>query len=88
MPTTPPPGVGVKRCQAAMLHKEMTRVPSDNSGHYAAIPGTTPVLWEPAAPYADMPDAVPATMLPTPCTFLYYRTLGRHGEDPRMVYGP
>ena len=66
----------------------VTGVPSANSDHCTAIPGTALVLWEPATPCADMLDAVPTIVLPTPRTFLYCRTLGRHGEDPRMVYGP
>ena len=88
MPTTPPHNAESDGVWPVYRTASVTGVSSANSGHYAAIPGTAPVLWEPAAPYADMPDAVPATMPPTPRTFLLRRTLGEHGCNPWMMYGP
>ena len=88
MPTTPPQSTESDGVRPPYRTAGVTGVSSVNSGHCAAIPGTALVLWEPATPCADMLDAVPTIVLPTPRTFLYCRTLGRHGEDPRMVYGP
>ena len=61
----------------------VTKVPSANSSHCSVIPGPVATLWEPAMPCTDVPGTVAATVLPTSCTFLCYRTLDRYGRDPR-----
>jgi len=84
MPTTPQQswesgGVRPPRRTAAV-----TGVPFANSGHCSAIPGPVATLWEPATPCADVPGTAPATVLPTPGTFLCCRTLNRYGRNPRL----
>ena len=86
MPTTPPrnaksSGVRPPCCTAAV-----TGVPSANSGHCSAIPSTMSTLWEPAASYADVPGAAPATVLPTPRTFSAAEP--SIGMDMTLEHGP
>ena len=53
-----------------------------NSGHCTAIPGAVTPLWEPAIHCANVRGTAPATMLPTPCTFLILSSL----QAPRAAW--
>ena len=88
MPTTPLLSAGSDDVRPPCLIAATTGVPSVNSDQCTAIPGTVPTLWEPATPCAGVPDTSLATVLPTPRTFPYCRTLDKHGHNPRTRYGP
>ena len=64
----------------------VTGVPSANSGHCSAIPGTVATLWEPVT-LCETCSALlqpPCCQLPVlPSCFPLRRTLKRHGHDPR-----
>jgi hypothetical protein len=69
MPTIPPRSTELDDVRPPCRTAAVTGVPSSNSGHCSAIPGTVTTLWEPATPCADMPGIALATVLPTPRTF-------------------
>ena len=68
MPITPPQSAESDGVRTLCRTAAVTGVPSANSGHCSAIPGTVATLWEPATPCADVPSTAPATVLPTPRT--------------------
>jgi len=69
MPTTPPQSGESGGVRPPCRTAAVTGVPSTNSGHCSAIPGTAATLWEPATLRADVLGIATTTVLPTPCTF-------------------
>ena len=69
MPTTPTRSAESNDVRPPCRTAAVTGVPSANSSHCTVIPGTAPVLWEPATPCADVPGTALPTILPTPRTF-------------------